>query len=265
MADLIQFRRDTAERWAAANPVLAEGELGLVLGSSNQYKIGDGVTPWNSLPTKGFNGNILDDLGNNYDAVMSQAGLTRILKNIVNNGSNVKLSEIDNLNKKTDMGLYAIMDGQKSVIGHMLITADPMGHTVNQWVFGNYTIDGNQISTVHTDGRHSILVRSYYLGGGSNVLQENVWTKWKYYQQEFIKSTQNNYSDDGEQWTYSAKSIQSFISILQNSLQEEVDKLNKSMTAAFKETNTNVSSLDKKFNELNARVDEIENILLRLN
>ena len=104
MADLIQFRRDTAERWAAANPVLAEGEIGLVLGSSNQYKMGDGVTPWNSLPIKGFNGNILDELGSNYDAVISQAGLTRILKNIVNNGSNVKLSEIDNLNKKTDMG-----------------------------------------------------------------------------------------------------------------------------------------------------------------
>lgn len=85
MADLIQFRRDTAERWAAANPVLAEGELGLVLGSSNQYKVGDGVTPWNSLPIKGFNGNIFDELGDNYDAVISQAGLTLILRNMVNN------------------------------------------------------------------------------------------------------------------------------------------------------------------------------------
>lgn len=250
MADLIQFRRDTAERWAAANPVLAEGELGLILGSSNQYKMGDGVTPWNSLPIKGFNGNIFDGLGSDYDAVISQAGLTLLLKNIINNGSNVKLSEIDNLNKETDMGWYAIIDRLNSVIGHMLITADPMGHTVNQWVFGNYTIDGNQISTNHTDGRHSILIRSYYLGSNLNVSQENVWTKWKYYQQEFIKSTQNDYSDDGEQWTYGAKSIRQLVIKVKTSLQEEVDKLNNSMTAAFKETNTNVSNLDKKFNEL---------------
>lgn len=261
MADLIQFRRDTAERWAAANPVLAEGELGLVLGSSNQYKMGDGVTPWNSLPIKGFNGNIFDELGSNYDAVISQAGLTLILKNIVNNGSNVKLSELDNLNKKSNMGWYAILgNGVKAAMGHMLITTDPMRHTVNQWVFGNFTIDGNQISENHIDGQHSILVRSYYLGGGSSILQKDVWTKWKYYQQEFIKSIQNVYSDEGEQWTYGAKSIRSFITTLQNSLQEEIDKLNKSMTAAFKETNTNVSTLDKKFNKLNARADDIENI-----
>ena len=263
MADLIQFRRDTAERWAAANPVLAEGELGLVLGSSNQYKVGDGVTPWNSLPIKGFNGNILDELGSNYDAVISQAGLTLILKNIVNNGSNVKLSEIDNLNKKTDIGWYAIVNKWNLVIGHMLITADPMGHTVNQWVFGNYTVEGNQISITHTDGQHSILVRSYYLGGGSDILQKNVWTKWKYYQQEFIKSTQNN--SDGEQWTYGAESIQLFLTTLQKSLQGEVDKLNNSMIAAFKETNANVSNLNRKFNNLNARADDIEDIVNEAN
>lgn len=261
MADLIQFRRDTAERWAAANPVLAEGELGFILGGSNQYKMGDGVTPWNSLPVKGFNGNILDELGNNYDAVISQAGLTLILKNIVNNGSNVKLSELDNLNKETNMGWYAIVDNGESVIGHLLITTDPMVHTIDQWIFGNFTIDGNQISESHVDGKHSILVRAYSLGTGSSVLQEYTWTKWKYYQQEFIKSANNSYSDDGETWTYGAKSIQKFITALQNSLQEEVDKLNKSMTAAFKETNTNVGNLDKKFNELNARVDDIENIV----
>jgi len=48
MAVRIQFRRDTASNWAAENPVLAVGELGLVT-DTGAYKVGDGVTAWNSL------------------------------------------------------------------------------------------------------------------------------------------------------------------------------------------------------------------------
>lgn len=44
----IQFRRGTAAEWAAANPVLLEGELGLETDTAF-YKIGDGVTAYNSL------------------------------------------------------------------------------------------------------------------------------------------------------------------------------------------------------------------------
>ena len=260
MADLIQFRRDTAERWSAANPILAEGELGLVLGTANQYKIGDGITAWNSLPLKGFNGNILDELGNNYDSVISQGGLTLILKNLINNNSQVKLSALDTLKTRADLGWYALKDNVGRLAGHMLITTDPMSHTVNQWVFGNFTVSGNAISTAHNDGQHSILVRSYYLGGGSNILQKDVWTKWKYYQQEFIKKATDDYNDDGEKWTYGATTIVSMLTNLETSLKSEINKLNDSMTAAFKETNANVGNLEKKFNDLNARADDIEDI-----
>ncbi len=48
MSTLIQFRRDTAANWTSVNPVLAQGELGLETDTSN-YKIGDGVTQWNTL------------------------------------------------------------------------------------------------------------------------------------------------------------------------------------------------------------------------
>ena len=43
-----QFRRDTTANWAAANPILLSGELGLdqTLGL---IKIGDGSTPWLGL------------------------------------------------------------------------------------------------------------------------------------------------------------------------------------------------------------------------
>jgi len=48
MAVKIQFRRDTAAAWTAANPVLAAGELGLET-DTTYYKIGDGTTAWTSL------------------------------------------------------------------------------------------------------------------------------------------------------------------------------------------------------------------------
>lgn len=44
-----QFRRGSAAEWAAANPVLASGELGLE-NDTKRIKIGDGATVWNLLP-----------------------------------------------------------------------------------------------------------------------------------------------------------------------------------------------------------------------
>jgi hypothetical protein len=49
MAQQIQLRGGTAAEWSAANPVLAEREMGVVTDTQN-YKIGDGVTAWNDLP-----------------------------------------------------------------------------------------------------------------------------------------------------------------------------------------------------------------------
>jgi len=48
MAVQIQLRRGTASEWTSANPVLAEGEMGLET-DTVKYKIGNGSTAWNSL------------------------------------------------------------------------------------------------------------------------------------------------------------------------------------------------------------------------
>lgn len=45
----IQIRRDSGSTWASVDPILAEGELGLELGSG-LIKIGDGIRSWNQLP-----------------------------------------------------------------------------------------------------------------------------------------------------------------------------------------------------------------------
>lgn len=55
MADKIQFRRDTSANWASVNPILSEGELGLET-DTLAYKIGNGVTAWNSLSYQTFSG-----------------------------------------------------------------------------------------------------------------------------------------------------------------------------------------------------------------
>jgi hypothetical protein len=44
----IQVRRDSASNWAAENPTLAAGELGLETDTS-LIKVGTGSTAWNSL------------------------------------------------------------------------------------------------------------------------------------------------------------------------------------------------------------------------
>lgn len=54
MATIIQQRRDTSVNWAATDPIMAQGEIGVDL-TLNKYKIGDGVTAWSGLafPTGG--------------------------------------------------------------------------------------------------------------------------------------------------------------------------------------------------------------------
>lgn len=48
MATKIQLRRDTAANWGTANPVLADGEMGIEK-DTKLWKIGDGVKNWNTL------------------------------------------------------------------------------------------------------------------------------------------------------------------------------------------------------------------------
>ena len=48
MAIRMQQRRGTLSQWAAANPVLAAGEIGWE-SDTNKFKMGDGVNQWDDL------------------------------------------------------------------------------------------------------------------------------------------------------------------------------------------------------------------------
>lgn len=62
MADLWQFRRDSAANWTSANPVLADGEMGLE-SDTHKAKIGDGVTPWTGLLYADFGAGVVGPKG----------------------------------------------------------------------------------------------------------------------------------------------------------------------------------------------------------
>lgn len=46
---VFQYRRDSASDWSSKNPTLKNGEPGVET-DTKSFKIGDGVTPWNTLP-----------------------------------------------------------------------------------------------------------------------------------------------------------------------------------------------------------------------
>jgi len=48
MATRIQLRHDTASNWQSHNPILLSGEIGIET-DSNYFKIGNGISNWNSL------------------------------------------------------------------------------------------------------------------------------------------------------------------------------------------------------------------------
>jgi hypothetical protein len=55
MAVQIQFRNDTAANWTSADPVLAQGELGLET-DTGSFKIGNGADTWEDLSYGGIVG-----------------------------------------------------------------------------------------------------------------------------------------------------------------------------------------------------------------
>ena len=79
MADRVIQRNDTAARWQSINPVLAQGELGIVSDGAKGYKIGDGVTKWNDLEYPANPTSVVQELGSSENAVISQEVVSCLL------------------------------------------------------------------------------------------------------------------------------------------------------------------------------------------
>lgn len=88
-------RRDTTDNWRVQNPILLDGEIGIVTDQPDRYKVGDGVTEWNALPLRGFDGNIVQMTGGSRTAVMSQWAVTQAIEEVEKNAlSPEKIEEL---------------------------------------------------------------------------------------------------------------------------------------------------------------------------
>ena len=81
MADRIQNRRDTKARWQQYNPILLEGEIGIVTDDPNLYKVGDGTKRWNELPYRGFNGTVSSEVTKAENTVPSNKAVSDYVEN----------------------------------------------------------------------------------------------------------------------------------------------------------------------------------------
>ena len=116
MANRLQLRRDGAQQWANVNAILAQGELGIELDTS-RIKIGDGVTPWNSLKyerpleTESNTANTLvkRDADGNFEAGAITASI------IGNSATATRLANARSFTLTGDMSGSASFDGSANI------------------------------------------------------------------------------------------------------------------------------------------------------
>lgn len=101
---VIKLRRDSAADWTSADPILAEGELGLET-DTTKIKIGDGTNNWSDLE---YFGN-LESLNNVGDVVITSVSTGQVLQF---DGTNWVNATLDALPDQTgNNGKYLITDG----------------------------------------------------------------------------------------------------------------------------------------------------------
>ena len=130
MAQQIQHRYDTAALWASNNPILAIAEIGVDT-TNNQFRIGDGVTHWATLPIAN-----LGATGPTGPAGATGTGLSRTTASTINFGTEdtyVEATIIDTNILATSAIQVIVTDSdfilQRVQVGVLSITAG-VGYTI---------------------------------------------------------------------------------------------------------------------------------------
>ena len=196
MSNRIQFRRDTKSRWAEINPILMEGEVGLEVDTQN-IKMGDGVTAWNNLDYGVGYSNVTSEPGDNENLVISQKGVTELVKGIKEGMSareypSVKITDF--ANGVTTTGTDRVTEVLKNMntwlngvtfttdtkfIGHCRVSADGRNGDVHNYIFSYENKFGVQVLSggfgIKADG-----TIEYYNGYKSlrRICYGGIWGEW---------------------------------------------------------------------------------------
>ena len=116
MANRIQLRRGNGQEWQNSNPILAQGELGIEL-DTGRFKIGDGVTPWNTLryerPIESTSNTANTLVQRDNDGNFSAATITAT---IIGNASTAsRLASSRQIQLIGDVGGSQIFDGSENI------------------------------------------------------------------------------------------------------------------------------------------------------
>ncbi len=142
MAKQIQIRRDTAANWTAANPVLAQAEIGIELDGLGTplvlQKIGNGVTAWNDLPYQESGGGVETISGDGVDNTDPENPVLSFP-----NPSDIGLGNVDNTSDAdkpiSDATQTALNDkaSNTDLDNHVNDTNNPHSTTADQVGLGN--------------------------------------------------------------------------------------------------------------------------------
>jgi hypothetical protein len=152
MAIHVQLRRGTAAQWASINPILVEGELCVEL-DTEKFKIGNGVSAWNSLPyssgaigptgPQGAQGNDGNFGGASFDYTFdtnvadSDPGPGKLKFNnaSLNLATILRIDDLDDTSSDIQEYVRGINNSSASIKGHFRISKKS-----NLSVFGLFTI-----------------------------------------------------------------------------------------------------------------------------
>lgn len=266
MADKIQFRRDTKERWKAINPTLAEGEIGLETDTQHQ-KIGNGVDAWNDLEYTIGVGNITQSTGDSENLVISQRAVTELVKGIKEgmNASEYIAIRIPDLSEGvTTSGaerqkeiLKKFVDwlnavnflGDSLYMGHCILGLDgriadvynhPFSYADNygvQIVMGGFIAD--VAGGIQIDQSYHILLRTHANG---------LWSKWTDYCEQNITNTEGT--------STKLAVSQNLLNSIKVNLKNSVD----TNTTNIASQGTRISTLESSVEHIDKVVDNIQEV-----
>ena len=159
MADKIKLRRDTQDNWEAVNPILDEGELGLIT-DRNTAKIGDGIQGFNDLqsihgtPEGWVN---VKDFGAVGDGITDD---TIAIQNAVNYLNSINNTSILYIPKGIYLVTSSITGQVPDILGDSMTTSILKGNGNDYFIF-DFTNDSGKVYTTisnlgfTTDTRYS--------------------------------------------------------------------------------------------------------------